>query len=37
MLAPYTLHCLKTGDGGYPNHPLYLRNELVPIVYRAAA
>jgi len=31
------LHCLKITSGGFPGHPLYLKGNLSPSVYRKAA
>ena len=34
MFGP-RLYCLATTKGGHPRHPLYLKGDLTPIVYRA--
>ena len=34
MFGP-RLYCLATTKGGHPQHPLYLKGDLTPIVYRA--
>lgn len=31
--AGVTLHCLKKTKDGLPGHPLYLRRDLVPVIY----
>ena len=33
LLPRGKVHCLKTTDGGYPNHPLYLSKDLTPTPY----
>ena len=34
MFGP-RLYCLATTKGGHPQHPVYLKGDLTPIVYRA--
>ena len=35
LIVPYTdIHCLSVTKDGYPGHPLYLRNDSKPVLYR---
>ncbi len=37
LLTPHTIHCLGTTREGYPKHPLYLRQDLKPVIFQEAA
>lgn len=36
LLRDINLHCLKTTKAGCPQHPLYLKAELKPVIFQAA-